>query len=190
MNTLHCSEGSDDIRWPRHHVSAGEDSRLGNQLTEFTARDKVHIVAMTGSYNRQTDQNGTERYGCELVAEQVDFLAKAKQGSQGRRCQSGTGARLRQSALSQTSALEASEITFRRLPLRPGREAIAKARKCKSTLNSAKTILQTDAPFHAPKGSTTEGSIGPLKAPETEATYRASEGSQTLRKHRCRGQRC
>jgi hypothetical protein len=79
MNTLHCSEGSDDIRWPRHHVSAGEDSRLGNQLTEFTARDKVHIVAMTGSYNRQTDQNGTERYGCELVAEQVDFLAKAKE---------------------------------------------------------------------------------------------------------------
>ncbi|AOL24488.1 Superfamily II DNA or RNA helicase [Erythrobacter litoralis] len=35
-----------------HHVSAGEDNRLGNQLTEFIARDKVHIVAMTGSYFR------------------------------------------------------------------------------------------------------------------------------------------
>jgi len=35
-----------------HHVSAGEDNRLGNQLTEFISRDKVHIVAMTGSYFR------------------------------------------------------------------------------------------------------------------------------------------
>ncbi|HBR83705.1 MAG TPA: DEAD/DEAH box helicase [Erythrobacter sp.] len=35
-----------------HHVSAGEDNRLGNQLTEFIARDKAHIVAMTGSYFR------------------------------------------------------------------------------------------------------------------------------------------
>ena len=35
-----------------HHVSAGEDNRLGNQLTEFIGRDKVHVVAMTGSYFR------------------------------------------------------------------------------------------------------------------------------------------
>jgi hypothetical protein len=35
-----------------HHVSASEDNRLGNQLAEFIARDKVHIVAMTGSYFR------------------------------------------------------------------------------------------------------------------------------------------
>lgn len=35
-----------------HHVSAGEDNRLGSQLTAFIARDKVHIVAMTGSYFR------------------------------------------------------------------------------------------------------------------------------------------
>lgn len=35
-----------------HHVSAGEDNRLGNQLTAFIARDKAHIVAMTGSYFR------------------------------------------------------------------------------------------------------------------------------------------
>ncbi|MDD9901193.1 MAG: DEAD/DEAH box helicase [Alphaproteobacteria bacterium] len=35
-----------------HHVSASEDSRLGVQLKQFIARDKVHIVAMTGSYFR------------------------------------------------------------------------------------------------------------------------------------------
>lgn len=35
-----------------HHVSANPDNKLGNHLTEFIARDKVHIVAMTGSYFR------------------------------------------------------------------------------------------------------------------------------------------
>lgn len=35
-----------------HHVSANPDNVLGKQLGEFIARDKVHIVAMTGSYFR------------------------------------------------------------------------------------------------------------------------------------------
>ena len=35
-----------------HHVSSNPDNRLGSQLGEFIARDKVHIVAMTGSYFR------------------------------------------------------------------------------------------------------------------------------------------
>jgi len=35
-----------------HHVSSNPESRLGAQLTAFLARDKVHIVAMTGSYFR------------------------------------------------------------------------------------------------------------------------------------------
>ncbi len=35
-----------------HHVSSNPDNRLGNQLEQFMARDKVHIVAMTGSYFR------------------------------------------------------------------------------------------------------------------------------------------
>jgi len=35
-----------------HHVSANPDNRLGAQLAELIARDKVHIVAMTGSYFR------------------------------------------------------------------------------------------------------------------------------------------
>jgi superfamily II DNA or RNA helicase len=35
-----------------HHVSANPDNRLGLHLGEFIARDKVHIVAMTGSYFR------------------------------------------------------------------------------------------------------------------------------------------
>ncbi len=35
-----------------HHVSANPDNKLGAQLAAFIARDKTHIVAMTGSYFR------------------------------------------------------------------------------------------------------------------------------------------
>jgi superfamily II DNA or RNA helicase len=35
-----------------HHVSINPDNKLGQHLGEFIARDKVHIVAMTGSYFR------------------------------------------------------------------------------------------------------------------------------------------
>ena len=35
-----------------HHVSANPDSRLGDHVRQFIARDKAHLVAMTGSYFR------------------------------------------------------------------------------------------------------------------------------------------
>lgn len=35
-----------------HHVSANPDNKLGSHLGEFIAREKTHIVAMTGSYFR------------------------------------------------------------------------------------------------------------------------------------------
>ena len=35
-----------------HHVSANPDNKLGTYLGQFIARDKVHVVAMTGSYFR------------------------------------------------------------------------------------------------------------------------------------------
>lgn len=35
-----------------HHVSSNDDNRLGAQLRQFMARDKSHLVAMTGSYFR------------------------------------------------------------------------------------------------------------------------------------------
>lgn len=35
-----------------HHVSADSDNKLGQQLGQLIARDKVHVVAMTGSYFR------------------------------------------------------------------------------------------------------------------------------------------
>ena len=35
-----------------HHVSANPDNKLGGHLGQLIARDKVHVVAMTGSYFR------------------------------------------------------------------------------------------------------------------------------------------
>lgn len=35
-----------------HHVSSNPDNKLGSHLGDFIARDKVHLVAMTGSYFR------------------------------------------------------------------------------------------------------------------------------------------
>ena len=35
-----------------HHVSSNPDNKLGSQLGAFITRDKVHVVAMTGSYFR------------------------------------------------------------------------------------------------------------------------------------------
>ncbi|WP_259640888.1 DEAD/DEAH box helicase [Pseudomonas syringae group genomosp. 3] len=35
-----------------HHVSSNPDNKLGSQLSAFINRDKVHLVAMTGSYFR------------------------------------------------------------------------------------------------------------------------------------------
>lgn len=35
-----------------HHVSVNEENKLGTHLEQFIARDRVHIVAMTGSYFR------------------------------------------------------------------------------------------------------------------------------------------
>jgi len=35
-----------------HHVSANPDNKLGLQLGQFITRDRVHVVAMTGSYFR------------------------------------------------------------------------------------------------------------------------------------------
>jgi hypothetical protein len=35
-----------------HHVSSSPDNKLGSQLGDFISRDKVHLVAMTGSYFR------------------------------------------------------------------------------------------------------------------------------------------
>lgn len=44
---------------------------------------KGAMIMVTGRihYTRWTDNEGQTRYGCEIIAEQVDFLAKAKEAT-------------------------------------------------------------------------------------------------------------
>ena len=44
---------------------------------------KGAMVMVTGRihYSKWTDKNGKDCYGCEIIAEQVDFLAKAKESA-------------------------------------------------------------------------------------------------------------
>ena len=52
---------------------------IGKSVAEHVTRGAMLMVTGRIHYTRWTDQNGTERYGCEIIAEQVDFLAKAKE---------------------------------------------------------------------------------------------------------------
>ena len=51
---------------------------IGKIVAEHVTKGAMVMVTGRIHYTRWTDQAGTERYGCEIVAEQVDFLAKAK----------------------------------------------------------------------------------------------------------------
>ena len=55
-----------------HHVSSNENNVLGSQLKDFIERDKVHIVAMTGTYFRG-DANPVLMPDDELKFEPVTY---------------------------------------------------------------------------------------------------------------------
>lgn len=52
---------------------------IGKSVAEHIAKGAMIMVTGRIHYTRWTDQGGTHRYGCEIIAEQVDFLAKAKE---------------------------------------------------------------------------------------------------------------
>ena len=52
---------------------------IGKSVAEHVTKGAMLMITGRIHYTRWTDQNGTERYGCEIIAEQVDFLAKAKE---------------------------------------------------------------------------------------------------------------
>ena len=55
---------------------------VGKCVAEHVAKGAMIMVTGRIHYTKWTDQNGIDRYGCEIIAEQVDFLAKAKEASQ------------------------------------------------------------------------------------------------------------
>jgi single-strand DNA-binding protein len=52
---------------------------VGKSVAEHVTKGAMVMVTGRIHYTNWTDQNGTDRYGCEIIAEQVDFLAKAKE---------------------------------------------------------------------------------------------------------------
>jgi single-strand DNA-binding protein len=52
---------------------------VGKSVAEHVTKGAMVMVTGRIHYTKWTDQNGTDRYGCEIVAEQVDFFAKAKE---------------------------------------------------------------------------------------------------------------
>jgi len=51
---------------------------IGKTVAEHVTKGAMLMVTGRIHYTCWTDQNGTDRYGCEIIAEQVDFLAKPK----------------------------------------------------------------------------------------------------------------
>jgi single-strand DNA-binding protein len=54
---------------------------IGKCVAEHVTKGAMVMVTGRIHYTKWTDQNGIDRYGCEIIAEQVDFLAKAKEAS-------------------------------------------------------------------------------------------------------------
>ena len=54
---------------------------VGKSVAEHVAKGAMIMVTGRIHYSRWTDSEGQARYGCEIIAEQVDFLAKAKEAT-------------------------------------------------------------------------------------------------------------
>lgn len=54
---------------------------VGKCVAQLVAKGAMIMVTGRIHNTKWTDQNGTDRYGCEIIAEQVDFLAKAKEAA-------------------------------------------------------------------------------------------------------------
>jgi single-strand DNA-binding protein len=54
---------------------------VGKSVAEHVTKGAMVMVTGRIHYTKWTDQNGTDRYGCEIIAEQVDFLTKAKEAA-------------------------------------------------------------------------------------------------------------
>lgn len=71
------SEGNRQTETEWHRVTCFNG--IGKAVAEHVAKGAMIMVTGRIHYTRWTDQGGTERYGCEIIAEQVDFLAKARE---------------------------------------------------------------------------------------------------------------
>lgn len=64
-----------DTEW--HRITAA--GNLGKTIEEHCEKGMKVLVRGRIHYTKWTDQQGNDRYGCEIIAETVDFLNRAKQ---------------------------------------------------------------------------------------------------------------
>ena len=64
-----------DTEWHRITCFNG----LGKTVAEHCEKGMKVMVHGRIHYTKWTDQQGNDRYGCEIIAETVDFLSRAKQ---------------------------------------------------------------------------------------------------------------
>jgi single-strand DNA-binding protein len=70
------SEGKRQSETEWHRITCFNGT--GKQVAEHVTTGALVMVTGRLHYTRWTDKNGQIRYGCEIIAEQVEFLAKAK----------------------------------------------------------------------------------------------------------------
>jgi single-strand DNA-binding protein len=73
------SEGNRQSETEWHRITCFNG--VGKSVAEHVSKGAMIMVTGRIHYTKWTDQNGIDRYGCEIIAEQVDFLAKAKEAA-------------------------------------------------------------------------------------------------------------
>ena len=68
-----------DTEW--HRITAFKG--LGKTIQQYCDTGMKVLVRGRIHYTKWTDQQGNDRYGCEIIAETVDFLSRAKQTENG-----------------------------------------------------------------------------------------------------------
>ncbi|MDF8334333.1 single-stranded DNA-binding protein [Novosphingobium cyanobacteriorum] len=71
------SEGNRQTETEWHRITCFNG--VGKCVAEHVTKGAMVMVTGRIHYSRWTDSEGQIRYGCEIIAEQVDFLAKAKE---------------------------------------------------------------------------------------------------------------
>ena len=68
-----------DTEW--HRITAFNG--LGNTIQQYCDTGMKVLIRGRIHYTKWTDQEGNDQYGCEIIAETVDFLSRAKQTENG-----------------------------------------------------------------------------------------------------------
>jgi single-strand DNA-binding protein len=72
-----AGESQEETEWHRVTCFNG----LGDNVAKYTAKGSKVSVQGRIHYTRWTDNDGVERYGCEIYADEVNFLTKAPAAS-------------------------------------------------------------------------------------------------------------